>query len=103
MEVIKIQNEDEFNSAINDGVCLVDFFATWCGPCRMLSPIVEQVAKTRKDVKVLKVDVDDFYDLAKSFGIMSVPTLILFKNGQIKQKNIGLVTLEKINNMIDSI
>ena len=63
------------------GKVLVDFFATWCGPCRMLSPVVDEVAEERTDVKVGKVNVDEQPDLAAQFGVMSIPTLLLFENG----------------------
>lgn len=96
-----IENEKQFNEEISEGFAVVDFFATWCGPCRMLSPILEDVSETRDDAKFFKVDVDENYDLAKSFGIMSVPTVLFFKNGSLVDKSIGLINSEKINQIID--
>ncbi len=96
--MIELNNEN-FDELINDELVLVDFFATWCGPCRMLSPIIEEVAN-EENVKVIKVDVDKHEDIAKRFGIMSIPTVIVFKNGEEVNKNIGLVSKEEILNWI---
>lgn len=75
---------------------LVDFWAAWCTPCKMLSPIVDQVAEERSDIKVCKINIDDEGELAIRYSVMSIPTLILFKNGEISQKSIGLVSKEEI-------
>ena len=80
---MKIVNTQEFNELMNEKTVLVDFFATWCGPCKMLSPVLEGVAEKMKDkVTIVKVDVDRSPDLAAKFGVMSVPTMIMFKNGR---------------------
>ena len=80
---MKIVNTQEFNELMNEKAVLVDFFATWCGPCKMLSPVLEGVAEKMKDkVTIVKVDVDRSPDLAAKFGVMSVPTMIMFKNGR---------------------
>lgn len=68
---------------------LLDFWAAWCGPCRMLSPIVDEVAEERTDVKVGKVNVDEQPDLAAEFGVMSIPTLLLFENGKLVRQTVG--------------
>ena len=75
---------------------LVDFWAAWCMPCKMLSPIVDQVASERSDVKVCKINIDDEGELAIRYGVMSIPTLIVFKNGEIAYKSIGLISKEDI-------
>ena len=81
--IMKIVNTQEFNELMNEKAVLVDFFATWCGPCKMLSPVLEGVAEKMKDkVMIVKVDVDRSPDLAAKFGVMSVPTMIMFKNGR---------------------
>ena len=76
-----VNNRDEFNELIKEGTVLVDFFATWCGPCKMLSPVLEELSN-ESDVLILKVDVDEAGPLAAQYGIQAVPTLMLFKNGQ---------------------
>lgn len=89
---MRVIQSEEFNDIIkSEKPTIVDFFATWCGPCKMLSPILEQVdACSDGEFNVVKVDVDESYDIAKQFGIMSVPTMIVFKNGEEKEKLIGL-------------
>lgn len=90
---MKVLNVEEFNDIVIEGkkTVLVDFFATWCGPCKMLSPILEQVEKeSQSKVEIYKVDVDNAFEIAKSYGVMSVPTLILFKNGVEAKRAIGL-------------
>lgn len=80
MEII---NAQQFNEYMKEDAVLVDFFATWCGPCKMLSPVLESAAKTLEGkVKIVKVDVDQSPELAQKFGVMAVPTMILFKKGQ---------------------
>ena len=75
-----INNRDEFKESIKEGTVLVDFFATWCGPCKMLSPVLEEVSK-ESNIDIIKVDVDEAGPLAALYGIQAVPTLILFKDG----------------------
>ena len=79
---------------------LVDFWASWCGPCRMIAPVLEEVAAERADILVCKVNVDEEQELAISYGISSIPTLLVFKNGQIVNKSIGAVPKAKILEML---
>lgn len=98
MELI---NENNFQDKIKNGVVLVDFFATWCGPCRMMAPILDDVKEELgNSVEIYKVDVDDNENLARSFGIMSIPTLILFVDGQQKEKHIGLMQQDDLSDLI---
>ena len=76
-----INDRDEFNETIKEGTVLVDFFATWCGPCKMLSPVLEELSE-ENGVTIIKVDVDEASTLAAMYGIQAVPTLMLFKDGQ---------------------
>lgn len=79
---------------------LVDFWASWCGPCRMLSPVVDQVAEERPDVKVCKVNIDEEQDLAVEYGVMSIPTLMVFENGKAVNTSVGVVPKAKILEML---
>lgn len=94
-------NDDNFSSLTSNGTVLVDFYADWCGPCRMLSPIIEDLASDCNEVKFVKVNVDEAHDTAKTFGVMSIPTIILLKNGQIIDKKVGLCSKDALNEMIN--
>ena len=89
MSVQKL-NQNNFNHAIANGTALVDFYADWCGPCRMVSPIVDEIAEERTDITVGKVNVDDENALAMKYGVMSIPTLIIFKDGKETTRIVGV-------------
>ncbi|MBR2334705.1 MAG: thioredoxin [Clostridia bacterium] len=88
MSVQKL-NQNNFNNAIASGTALVDFYADWCGPCRMVSPIVDEIAEERSDITVGKVNVDDENALAMKYGVMSIPTLVVFKDGKEAARIVG--------------
>ena len=90
-------NESEFDREVlqDSGTVLVDFWAAWCGPCRMLAPVLESLSD-RDDFKIVKVDVDAEPALAMQFGIESIPTLLVFRNGQLVNRSIGLVSQPEI-------
>ncbi|MGN1358340.1 MAG: thioredoxin [Bacilli bacterium] len=96
MEIIHLEKQN-FKELIKEKV-LVDFYANWCGPCKMLSPILE---RTDSELKVIKVDVDSFEDLAREYGVMSIPTLILFENGKELKRNIGFISEEQLEKFLN--
>jgi len=87
--LVKKLNQNNFDNAIANGTALVDFYADWCGPCRMVSPIVDEIADSRPDITVCKVNVDDESALAMKYGVMSIPTLLVFKNGKEEARIVG--------------
>lgn len=91
--------EKNFKDVIKEGVWIVDFYADWCGPCKMLSPVLESLEYDN----ILKVNVDAFGELAASFGVMSIPTLIFFKDGVEKNKIIGFTSKEEIENVLENL
>lgn len=100
--MLKHANESNFQEMTGKGLVLVDFFATWCGPCRMLGPVLEDMANDRDSIDIVKVDIDESMNLARQFGIMSVPTLVLFKDGQVVAKTGGFQPKESIQQFIDN-
>lgn len=100
--VLEIFTEEEFNDLINsDNIVLVDFFATWCAPCKMQAPILYDFKKEMGDkLIVAKVDVDQNPSLANKFGVASIPTLAVFKAGELKEKSVGLSTKANLSEMI---
>ncbi|MCB9499039.1 MAG: thioredoxin [Erysipelotrichaceae bacterium] len=87
--LIHLTKKDNFDELIKEGDTIVDFFATWCGPCKMLAPELEELASEHPEIKVIKVDVDEFNELAGRFGIRAVPTLIVFNNGVATKQSMG--------------
>lgn len=98
MEIIHLE-EQNFKKLIQEPTILVDFYANWCGPCKMLSPILEKVSS---DIKVIKVDVDKFEKLSREYGVMSIPTVILFENGEEVKRNIGFMSQEQVEKFISN-
>jgi len=82
---------------------LLDFWASWCGPCRMLSPVIDQIAAENPDIKVCKVNVDEQQELASQFRVMGIPTLLVMKDGEVMQKSVGAQPKGKILAMFDSL
>ena len=99
----KIINSQEFDNTIESGVVVVDFFATWCGPCKMLAPVFEQAGEEMKnDATFLKVDIDQSMDLAQKFKIVSVPTLKVFKNGEEVDTLMGFMPKEVLKSKVEA-
>ena len=100
--MLKHANESNFNEMTGKGLVLVDFFATWCGPCKMLGPVLEDMASDRDSIDIVKVDIDESMNLARQYGIMSVGTLLLFKDGQVVAQTSGFQPKESIQQFIDN-
>ena len=102
MAVVEL-NKNNFNTEVlqSDKPVLIDFWATWCGPCQMQSPVIEQMAEKRNDVKFCKINVDEESELAMKYKIVSIPTLILVDKGEVKKKNIGFTTEQELTEMLD--
>ena len=100
--IIHVNDLNEFNEKISQGRVLVDFFATWCGPCKMLAPILEDVDTKGEagNLLIVKVDVDEASDIAIRFGIQSIPTLILFENGKAINKALGYMPKPQLLNFL---
>ena len=100
--MVKHLKENEFDSEVikADGVSIVDFWADWCGPCKMLSPVIKQIAEERNDIVVGKVNVDEQPGLGVKYKIASIPTVIVFKNGEITNKSIGLVSKAELLSLL---
>lgn len=99
--MIKITSEN-FEEEIlkSDRTVLIDFYADWCAPCKMLSPIIEQVDEENNDIKVVKINVDELQDIAIKYEVMSIPTLVVIKNGQEVNRSIGFVSKSQILELI---
>ena len=94
--IIHVNSVQQFDELLAKGEVLVDFFATWCGPCNMLAPVLEEVAKDHPELTVLKVDVDELGALAQRYGVASIPTLIHLDNGVEKNKALGFMPKPKL-------
>ena len=103
MSVIKLTSENFEQEIKNyEGIALIDFYADWCGPCKMVSPIVDELGETQEKYKICKVNVDDESELAAAFSVMSIPTLVVMKNGEIANTHIGLAGKSKIISMLEN-
>lgn len=102
MEIIKV-NDENFNVEVLESKqkVLIDFYADWCGPCKMLSPIVDEYAKESENVKVVKINVDEAQETAIKYQVMSIPTLVVIENGEEKNRSVGLVDKSMIENLVN--
>lgn len=101
MSIIQLTS-DNFEAEVlkSDKPVLVDFYADWCGPCKMMAPVVDQIAEENDDIKVGKINVDDEQDLAAKYGVMSIPTIGFFKDGDIVEKSVGAKPKSELLKMI---
>lgn len=101
MAIVKVTKENFESEVLNaNQTVLVDFWADWCGPCKMLSPILERVAAEHENAKICKINVDENPELAKQFQVMSIPMLVVFKEGKAVDTSVGLVSKSKIESML---
>ena len=102
--MVKHLTAADFEAAINASrPVLVDFWASWCGPCRMVSPIVDEIAEERADIKVGKINVDDEGELAERYHVMNIPTLIIFKNGEEKERMVGVQSKDLLESKLKAL
>ena len=97
MEVLKLTNKNFEEEILNGEItAIVDFYAEWCGPCKMMSPIIDEIATENPNIKVAKINVDENEELAAKYNIMSIPTIIIFKNGNVHKQFIGVTSKNNI-------
>lgn len=96
--MIKYLENENLDDVIENGIWLVDFYADWCGPCKMLGTVLEEL-----DCNILKINVDNHNDLATTYGVMSIPTIVFFKDGKMKHKEIGFRSKEEIENILKNL
>ena len=101
MSIIDV-NKDNFETEVlkSEKKVLVDFNANWCGPCRMLKPIIDEIAQDNDEIKIVSINIDDEEELAEKYGVMSIPCLVLFNNGIEIKRNVGLIPKDAIEKMI---
>ena len=104
MTLINITDEEFEDSILNNsGVCLVDFWAEWCGPCKQISPILEEIAsEENNDITIAKINIDENPRVATDYGIRSIPTMLLFSNGELKDTKVGALPKQELNDWIKS-
>ena len=98
--MVKQITDKEFDEAIKSGKVLVDFYAEWCGPCKMLSPVVDEVAEELSDVSFYKLNVDDSDEIVRRYSVMSIPTLLVFENGELKNTSVGFKNKEEVKELL---
>ncbi len=100
---IVLLTEENFTSETSTGITLVDFYADWCGPCKMITPIIEELSQELTDVKIAKVDIDTNQTVTGNFNVTSVPTIVILKDGQEVERVVGVKSKEDLTQLINSI
>ena len=100
---VELISNQEFDEKVlkTEKTVLIDFFATWCGPCQMMAPVVEQIAREHPEYQVYKVDTDQEPEVAKAFQVMSIPTIVVMKDGQVKSKAVGVQSASELLSMLE--
>lgn len=98
--MIYLKEEKEFEVLTKEGLVLVDFYADWCGPCQLLSPILEELAKNNKELKIVKINVDDFQQLAVQNKVLSIPAIKIYKDGKLVNQTVGYQELEDLETLL---
>ncbi len=95
-----LEKKEDFKELISNGKVIVDFYADWCGPCKMLSPVLEEFSKENSDVEVVKVNVDNFQDLAMEYKVMTIPNLVIFEDGEVKNNSVGFIDKDTLKDLV---
>ena len=98
--MVKQITDKEFDESIKTGKVLVDFYAEWCGPCKMLSPIVDELSEELKDISFYKLNVDESDEVVRKYSVMSIPTLLIFENGELKNTSVGFKSKDELKEML---
>ena len=96
-------NDNNFDATIKEGISVIDFWAPWCGPCKMMAPVVDKLATNNPDLKVGKVDIDESPQIAQKYNVMSIPTIIIFKDGEPVDQTVGVVNEKALMTKINAI
>ncbi|MBQ7227270.1 MAG: thioredoxin [Clostridia bacterium] len=94
--MVKELNKENFENETKEGVCVIDFWASWCGPCRMMAPVIERLAEKRSELKFFKVNVDEQEELAMKFNVMSIPTFVALRDGKLTATTLGYMPEETL-------
>jgi thioredoxin 1 len=98
--MVKQITDKEFDESIKTGKVLVDFYAEWCGPCKMLSPVVDELSEELNDVTFFKLNVDESDEVVRKYNVMSIPTLLVFENGELKNTSVGFKNKDEIKELL---
>ena len=100
--MIHIENKEQFDEIIKEGITLVDFYATWCGPCRMIAPFIEEISEEYEGkINVIKIDVDECANIASLYSINAIPALMIFKDNEVVESNVGFMPKDQIESLIN--
>lgn len=95
-----LEKKEDFKELVSKGKVIVDFYADWCGPCKMLSPVLEEFSNENSDVEVVKVNVDNFQDLAMEYKVMTIPNLVIFEDGEVKNNSVGFIDKDTLKDLV---